>query len=80
MAEARKEMIYDEFELSDDTDEFRPSDIVKAIPEGVANKRGGVKKMLPRTKKSFIKWRKEGNLKSFHESNASSFAPDDVSA
>jgi len=54
--------------IDDDTDEFvYDNDKTWRLPKGfIGNQNWGVKKMLPTSKASFINWRNEANLKSFH--------------
>ena len=64
-------------DMMEGTEEFSTGEtnVHEMIPKQfISNQKRGVKKKLPQSKKSFLEWRHNANLRSFH-SNHSSFAP-----
>ena len=54
-------------EEDEDTDEFQTeTEKERKLPTGFIVNQRGVKKLLPKSKASFLNWWNEANLKSFH--------------
>lgn len=66
--DSHSEFDYEVIEEEDDTDEFVIEHEKEwKVPAGfIVNQKRGVKKLLPTSKESFLNWRNEANLKSFH--------------